>query len=103
MSNVTLRIGGRDYAVACAEGEEGHVTGLGALIDTKLDGLQGSAGMSETRQLLFAALLLADELHEARTTGGGTVTAPAAAPPFDAAILEQLAEKLEKCAIALEG
>ena len=30
MSNVTLSIGGRSYTVACAEGEESHVLGLGA-------------------------------------------------------------------------
>lgn len=101
MSNITLRIGGRDYTVACAEGEEVHVASLGALIDTKLDGLQGSAGMSETRQLLFAALLLADELHESRSSGAGSPAIAPAAP--DPAILERLAEKLEKCASALEG
>ena len=96
MSNVTLRIGGRDYTVACAEGEEAHITGLGRVIDSKLQSLATGAGMSETRQLLFAALLLADELHE-----NGTKTA--AAPAFDPARLEALADKLEKCAISLEG
>ena len=36
MSNVTLLIGGRSYSVACAEGEEAHVEGLGQLIDGKI-------------------------------------------------------------------
>ena len=39
MSNVTLTIGGRDYTVACAAGEETHVVGLGRLIDGMLDTL----------------------------------------------------------------
>ena len=103
MSNLTLRIGGRDYTVACAEGEEVHVASLGALIDSKLQGLSGSAGMSETRQLLFAALLLADELHEARASEDSTVAASIPASGADPAMIETLAEKLESCAAALEG
>jgi cell division protein ZapA len=98
MSNVTLRIGGRDYTMACAEGEEEHVSGLGQLIDSKLQSLAGSAGMSEVRQLLFAALILADELHEA----GGGKAAPAASG-IDPARLEAIADKLETCAASLEG
>ena len=60
MSNVTLKIGGRDYTVACAEGEEGHVRALGAMIADKVAEM-GSSAQGETRQLLFAALLLADQ------------------------------------------
>jgi cell division protein ZapA len=98
MSNVTLHIGGRDYTVACDEGQEAHITGLGRVIEGKLQGLAGNAGMSETRQLLFAALILADELHE---VGGGKVAAPE--PAFDPARLEAIADKLETCATSLEG
>ena len=95
MSNVSLQIGGRSYTVACAAGEEDHVTGLGRLIDEKVQSMGG--GHNEVRQLLFAALLLADELHEARGR-------PAASPPTDhSAALEAIAERLEKCAAALEG
>jgi cell division protein ZapA len=98
MSNVTLHIGGRDYTVACDEGQEDHITGLGRVIEDKLQGLAGNAGMSETRQLLFAALILADELHEA---GGGKPAA--AAPGIDPARLEAIADKLESCASSLEN
>lgn len=105
MSNVTLSIGGRDYAVACAEGEEAHVRGLGALIDGKIKAMGSAAGHSETRDLLFATLLLADEIHELQR-GGATAPAPAAPPPVDERItdkLEALAVRLESCADALEG
>ena len=40
MSDVTLKIGGRSYAVACAAGEEEHVATLGRLIDEKGAGAQ---------------------------------------------------------------
>ena len=100
MSNVSLHIGGRSYSVACAAGEEGHVADLGRLIDEKVQSMGG--GHTEVRQLLFAALLLADELHEARHRGG-IVPAPASPAPDHAPMLEAIAERLEKCAAALEG
>ena len=99
MSNVTLTIGGRDYAVACAAGEESHVMGLGRMIDRKLTQLGGSH--TEPRALLFAALLLADEVHELKTAQSGTsgvATAPAIAP----GLLVAIAERLEAVASALE-
>jgi cell division protein ZapA len=102
MSNVTLHIGGRDYTVACAEGEEAHVAELGLLIDDKIQAM--GAGHNEPRQLLFAALLLADELHEAKHRSA--IAAPAAlAPQLDlhADTLEALATRLENCVSALEG
>ena len=102
MSNVTLQIGGRTYTVACAPGEEAHVTGLGKMIDDKLHSMGNMAAQSETRQLLFAALLLADEVHEARHRAPGAPSA-ATGPAFDPARLEALADRLESCASALEG
>ncbi len=118
MSNLTLKIGGRDYTVACADGEEAHVSALGRLIDDKVQQM-GNAAQSEPRQLLFAALLLADELHEARGRPGSAPAAatatpsaatPAPQPAADplaaerhAEVLEAIALRLENCAAALEG
>ncbi len=103
MSNVTLTISGRDYTVACAEGEEAHVSGLGRMIDTKLSAMGNMAGQGETRQLLFAALLLADELHEAGSGRGAAPASVSANPDLHAARLEAIASALESCASHLEG
>lgn len=103
MSNVNLHIGGRSFTVACAAGEEEHISSLGRMIDGKLHAMGGAGGQNETRMLLFATLLLADELHEA-TNGAGTPVPPA--PGEDPALaerLEEIAAKLEKCASHLEG
>lgn len=75
MSNVTLSIGGRNYTVACASGEEEHVTSLGRAIDAKIQSM-GGAGTTESRQLLFAALLLADEVHEVKSASRATRQPP---------------------------
>ena len=98
MSNVTLNIGGKHYTVACAEGEEAHIEGLGRTIDSKLANMPNLSGQSDARTLLFAALLLADELTELR---GGAV--PAGDGGESAEALESLAERLEDLAERLEN
>lgn len=68
MGNVVVEIGGRSYPLSCRDGDEAHLTELAAGIARKADGLTQSLGpMSEARLLLMAALMVADELHEART------------------------------------
>ena len=103
MSNVTLSIGGRSYTVACAEGEENHVLGLGSLINGKLAAMGDMAGQAETRMLLFASLLLADELHEAGGAKAATAAPPAQIAPAMALRLDELATSLENLATRLEG
>lgn len=96
MSRVDLMIGGRDYAVACSPGEEEHVRMLGRIIEEKMDALPGTTNQSEVRSMLFAALLLADELHELRQQvdqGADTATTER---------LEALAAKLEQLAASVE-
>lgn len=103
MSNVHLSIGGRTYTVACDEGEEGRVTALGRLIESKVQALGGAAGHTEARLLLFVSLLLADELQEARSALPRSPGLPLDNPADDdAARLEAIAARLESCAEALE-
>ena len=103
MSNVNLEIGGRQFSVASADGEEEHVALLGRRIDEKLRAMGGAAGQSESRMLLFAALRLADEIHEMTVRGGAPAPAddgPALAKVADA--IEAAAKRIEKLATDLE-
>lgn len=70
MSEVTLRIAGKAYKVACADGEEAHLARLGSMIDEKLIAMGANSGTTEAQNLLFAGLFLADELCEAREVVG---------------------------------
>lgn len=101
MSNVTIEIAGRKFTVACAEGEEAHISMLGRAINGKVVGMPHIASQSEARALLYAALLLADENHELKQGGGGG--APAEPSPEVAEALEALAGQLENIASRLEG
>lgn len=98
MSNVTLEIGGRRYTIACDAGEESHIAMLGASINRRLATIPNLGSQSEQRTLLFAALLLADELHEANKAPATPSTDQTAAEP-----LEKLADRLESLASQLEG
>ncbi len=70
MAEVTLTIAGHSYTVACRDGEEERLQKLGAMVDSKTIDAQAAVGgnLGEARVLLFAALLLADEADELRTT-----------------------------------
>jgi cell division protein ZapA len=91
-----LRIGGRNFQVACAPGEEGHIQNLARMIDDKLSALGGAVNQSESRMLLFAALMLADELHERPAP-------PAPDKQGELWRLAEIADRLENLASELEA
>ena len=63
MADVKLTIAGRPYDVHCADGQEAQLVQLASVVDEKVRTMPGG---TEVRQLLFAALMLADEMQEAR-------------------------------------
>lgn len=68
MAQVTVSVGGRNYALACAAGEEDRLKEMAAYVDAKLDFLTGKLGrLSEGRALLMAAIMITDELQDARS------------------------------------
>jgi cell division protein ZapA len=108
MADVRLSIGGHDYIVTCQDGEEAHLLKLGEMVDAKAREAGGSmGGLNESRQLLFASLLLADNLNDSQpkaTTEPPIPTAIAAIITDDTAqTLENLADRLEKLADRLES
>jgi cell division protein ZapA len=71
MGQVTVQINERAYTVACGDGEEAHLKDLAAHINQHMSALAREVGqVGETRLLLMAALLVADELFEARQKTG---------------------------------
>jgi cell division protein ZapA len=104
MATVELEIAARTYPVSCRDGEEPHLRALAAVIDRKAKEAAAAVGsMGEARQLLFASLLLADELKEVRSGSGGTVAAEPEPDPAFADALGRLAERMEMLADRLES
>lgn len=103
MATIEVEIASRRYSVACRDGEEEHLRSVAAVVDRKArDAAQALGSLPEARQLLFASLLLADELTEQKE---GSEPAPPTQEPYDPAVanaLEQLAERMEMLADRLE-
>jgi cell division protein ZapA len=66
MSQVSVTINGKQYRMACEDGQEGHLLRLAKDLDDRMAKLHGSFGeIGDTRLTVMAALTLADELVEA--------------------------------------
>jgi len=67
MPLVNVMVNGKAYTLGCGDGEEAHLKELAGLVDVKVREAQSMVGAqaSDTKLLLTAALLLADEHHEA--------------------------------------
>ena len=101
MAQVVLSVGGRRYELACRDGEEAHLQALAAVVDAKAgDAARAVGGAHAARQLLLAALLLADDLSE---RGGDN--SEAMKEPVEALVdtVEALAARMEALAERLES
>ncbi|HEY0270969.1 MAG TPA: cell division protein ZapA [Sphingomonas sp.] len=100
MAQVRLDIGGRQYDVACRDGEEERLRMLGRFVDARAADVIRSVGRgNEARELLLTALLLADELDDARAAQANARLEDESR----AAAIERCAERLETLAARLES
>ena len=101
MATVTVDVNGRPYAVGCADGQEERVRILAKQFDAHVRQIAGDVGpVGDLRLFLMSALILADELHEARLSSGKPGHAPPAQPaPSPDGVAEALnavAARIEK-------
>ena len=62
MPEIKIAIGGREFEVACQEGEEHYLRSAAGLLDAEASTLNSQIGrMPEARMLLMAGLMLADK------------------------------------------
>jgi cell division protein ZapA len=66
MAQVNVTINGRQFRMACEDGQEGHLIELARDLDMRISGLRSKFGeIGDTRLTVMAALTVADELAEA--------------------------------------
>ena len=96
MGQALLAISGRTYRISCRDGDEDRIGRLGDELAARADKLTASLGtMPETQLLAMTALMLADELSDARAG----IAPPQAAPPMvDITRLARIVERLETLA-----
>lgn len=97
MAQLTIHVNGKPYIVGCDDGEEAHLTALGSLVAAAV-AATGAAdpSLGETRLMLMGALMLADELTEAKTALAG-------AEAEAARMRERLDQADSRAATALEA
>ena len=71
MAQVTVQVNGKPYSVGCEDGQERHLVDLAKLFDEQVRQVSQDVGnLGETRLFLMGALLLADELSDAKARLG---------------------------------
>ena len=109
MSDVTLTINRRAYKVACEDGQEDHLRGLGGLVEERVRALVDSMGqIGDQRLLVMASLLFADDAKGAREAlkeaqdEVDALSAGKKAGDEAAGAIEDLAARIEALAGAIE-
>ncbi|MGB6538365.1 MAG: cell division protein ZapA [Xanthobacteraceae bacterium] len=65
MPQVTVTINGRQFRMACEDGQEGHLLDLASDLDKRIEGLRAKFGeIGDTRLTVMAALTVADLLTD---------------------------------------
>ncbi|MBN42253.1 MAG: cell division protein ZapA [Alphaproteobacteria bacterium] len=67
MAQVEIKINGRDYRIACEDGQETHLSNLATYLDEKVNELVEEVGqIGDTSLMVMAGLLITDELSDSR-------------------------------------
>ena len=78
MAQISVEVNGRPYAVGCEDGQEPHLMELAKMFDHQVRQVSQDMGqLGDTRLFLMGALLLADELADARSRLGELHRLPA--------------------------
>jgi cell division protein ZapA len=68
MGQVSITLNDRTYRLVCDDGEEDHLADLARMVKAKIETLRADVGhVGDERLMLMAALLIADDLVEARS------------------------------------
>ena len=66
MTQVSVTINGRQFRMACEDGQEDHLVNLARELDERISALRSKFGeIGDTRLTVMAAITVADELAEA--------------------------------------
>lgn len=104
MAQINVKVAGKSYPLACADGDEDRLYKLAEYIDAKATDLTGKLGhINETRLILMAAVLIADELHETLEGKGHEGLIGNVSENDMASILNEVACEVETIADQLES
>jgi cell division protein ZapA len=101
MPELTVMVCGQSTTIACAPEDEARLSYLIDLVGQRADGARSIVGDNDRwRQLLFAAIFLADELDSGDT--GGTSSPASGAIADEQAVAERLSAVAARIGAALD-
>lgn len=104
MPLVNVMVNSRAYTIACDAGEEAHLKELAAHVDDKVKELIGTVGqVGDQKLLLMAAVLITDELFEARSRLDGHAKKVGELSTAQAELGQRVNEAEESAAVQLEA
>jgi len=81
MAEVEIRINGRQFSIACDDGQEQRVVDLANFVDSRVKEMAAAgAGANESHLLVLTSIVMADELFTARDNANGVVPQATRAP-----------------------
>jgi len=112
MSQVVVKVNGREFPLSCADGQEARIRRLAQYVDAKVGEFTKTVGqVGEARLILLAALVIADELSDAnealqqersRARPGGAAGGEPASQGAASGI-RGMAERIETIALRIES
>jgi cell division protein ZapA len=105
MSQVVVKVNGRDFPLTCNEGQEVRIRRLAQYVDAKISEFTKNLGqIGEARLILLAALVIADELSDANEALIEERSRTPAVDPSEAAAsgIHRIAARIEAIAARLE-
>ncbi|MEQ8332216.1 cell division protein ZapA [Nisaea sp.] len=108
MAQVEITINSKNYRIACEDGQESRIASLASMVDSHVKDLVEQIGqIGDTRLLVMASLLIADELVDLReiereVSSEGGASAPGDGEEKIVSALNAMAGRIESIADQLE-
>jgi len=108
VAQVEITINGKNYRIACEDGQESRIADLAVMVDSHVKDLVEQIGqIGDTRLLVMASLLIADELVDLREIEAEMAAENGTTPVGEseeklAAALNAMAGRIESIADQLE-
>ena len=97
MAQVDITVNNQNFLIACEDGQEDRLMDLSKIVDDKVGELAAQVGqVGQTRLLVMAALVIADELVDLRETV--KLTPGQNSDDKAVACIEELSKRIEKIA-----
>lgn len=104
MAEVNININGKQYGIACDDGQEQRVTDLANFVDGRLKAMAAAgAGNNEAHLLVLTSIVMADELFDAKDAASNNASQPLGGLEITQEDEGQIIEAIDKMANRIDS